>query len=109
MLSRKASSLRYRSQHTRNPAAIIAETPADTRAVESSVTGSRSSGVSPKIRYESSATTNGKLSRSSSFGASALSIAVRATVTGTEKSSTVATAAAARRVVKLETAIDSEA
>ena len=77
-----------------------------TSQVESSSTGSASSGVSPKIRYESSETTNGKLNRSSSFGAPALSIAVRTTLAGTKKRSTTPTAAAALRVVKLDTAIE---
>jgi hypothetical protein len=49
------------------------------------------------------------LSRSSSFGAPALSIAARTTLAGTNRSSTTPTAAAARRVVRLETAIESAA
>ena len=48
--------------------------------------------------------TKGKLSRSSASGAPVLSIALRATMTGTKSRSTTPTAAAARRVVKLDTA-----
>jgi hypothetical protein len=80
-----------------------------TTTVESSAIGSASSGVSPKMRYDRLAATNGKLIRSSSSGAPALSIAERATLTGTRSRRTVATAATALRVVKLETAIDRDA
>ena len=57
--------------------------PAATTDVASSLIGSPSSPVSLKIRYESSEATNGKLTRSSSAGASALSTAVRAIASGT--------------------------
>ncbi len=71
--------------------------------------GSPSGLVSPKIRYESSEATKGTLSRSSASGAPALSIALRATMTGTSRKSTTATAATARRVVELATAIETDA
>ena len=96
---RKASIRRYRSQQTRSAAA-------PSRAGRPRRGPSRARGSAPRCRrtlaedpVRESAATNGKLSRSSSFGASALSIAVRTTNTGTKSRSTVATAAAARRVV----------
>ena len=95
--------------HEEAPAAIAAPSPPTTTHVASASTGALSSGCSPKIRYARSAATNGRLNRSSSFGAPVLSIALRTTLTGTDSASTTPTAAAARRVVKLETAIASDA
>ena len=88
---------------------MAAPSPPTTSSVESLVTGSASSGVSPKIRYARSCATNGELSRSSSSGALALSIAERTTLAGTRSSRMTPTAAAALRVVRLETASDSDA
>ena len=85
---------------------MAAATPPVTSQVESSATGSASSGVSPKMRYARFETTNGEAEQVELVRRAGALDRSADEVTGTANRSTTPTAAAALRVVRLETAME---